>query len=62
MCKLAVIQTAPVVLDRERTLALAVDLVDRAVAEGAELAVFPEALIAGYWAWVWRLRRGADWG
>jgi nitrilase len=45
MCKLAVIQTAPVVLERERALALAVDLVDRALAEGAELVVFPEAFI-----------------
>jgi nitrilase len=62
MCKLAIIQTAPVILDRARTLALAVDLVDRAVAEGAELVVFPEAFIAGYPAWVWRLRPGTDWG
>ena len=50
------------ILDRARTLALAVDLVDRAVAEGAELVVFPEAFIAGYPAWVWRLRPGTDWG
>ena len=56
MCKLAIIQTAPVMLDRARTLALAVDLVDRAVAQGAELVVFPEAFIAGYPASVWRLR------
>ena len=62
MSKLAIIQTAPVILDRARTLALAVDLVDRAVAEGAELVVFPEAFIAGYPAWVWRLRPGTDWG
>ena len=62
MKKVAVIQESPAFLDRERTLEMAVGLVDDAAAAGAELVVFPEAFIAGYPAWIWRLRPGSDWG
>jgi nitrilase len=62
MTKVAVIQKAPVVLDRDKTIQLAVDLVAEAVAAGAELIIFTEAFIPGYPAWMWRLRPGSDWG
>lgn len=62
MTKVAVIQKAPVVLDRDKTIQLAVDLVDEAVTAGAELIIFTEAFIPGYPAWMWRLRPGSDWG
>jgi len=62
MAKLAVIQQAPVYLDREATVASAVAWVEEAAANGAELIVFPEAFIPGYPAWIWRLRPGGDWG
>lgn len=62
MSRIAVVQWAPVMLDREQTIARAVDHIDEAVAQGAQLVVFSEAFIPGYPAWVWRLRPGGDWG
>ncbi len=62
MTKIAVIQHAPSVLDREDTLDKACRLITEAAAEGAELIVFPEAFVPGYPAWIWRLRPGGDWG
>ncbi len=62
MGKVAVIQKAPVVLDRAACLSRAVELVGQAASEGAELIVFTEAFIPGYPAWIWRLRPGSDWG
>jgi nitrilase len=58
--KVAVVQKPPVLLDREKSLALAVAAVAEAAANGAGLIVFPEAYIPGYPAWVWRLRPGGD--
>jgi nitrilase len=60
--KIAIVQHAPQVLDREATLDKASRLVGEAAAEGARLIVFPEAFVPGYPAWVWRLRPGSDWG
>jgi len=62
MQKVAIVQESPVLLDREKTLEMAVGLVDKAAAAGAGLVVFPEAFISGYPAWIWRLRPGGDWG
>lgn len=62
MNKIAIAQESPVLLDREKTLELAIGLVEEAASAGAELVVFPEAFISGYPAWVWRLRPGGDWG
>ena len=62
MAKLAIVQKAPVVLDKEKTIARGVELVDEAAAAGAELVIFSEAFIPGYPAWIWRLRPGGDWG
>lgn len=62
MTQLAIVQKAPVFLDKEKTIELAVATVAEAASNGAELVVFTEAFIPGYPAWVWRLRPGGDWG
>jgi len=62
MTKVAVIQKAPVVLNRNKTIQMAVDLVDEAADAGANLVIFSETFIPGYPAWMWRLRPGSDWG
>jgi nitrilase len=58
--RVAVVQVAPVVLDRDRTLVRAVAKVDEAADAGAKLVAFPEAFLPGYPDWVWRLRPGTD--
>jgi nitrilase len=60
--RIAIIQEAPSVLDREGTIARAAAIVDEAAAQGIQLVVFPEAYVPGYPAWIWRLRPGGDWG
>jgi nitrilase len=60
MPRIAVIQQAPVFLDRAATLARAVGALRDAAQADAKLVVFPEAFIPGYPAWVWRLRPGPD--
>ncbi len=62
MAKVAIVQKAPIFLDKQKTIARIVDLVDEAAAAGAELVIFSEAFIPGYPAWIWRLRPGGDWG
>ncbi len=62
MNKVAIVQEAPIVLDKEKTIVQAVGLVEKAADNGAQLIVFPEAFISGYPAWIWRLRPGGDWG
>jgi len=61
MSKIAVIQEAPVYLDKQATIAKAAKLVEEAATAGAQLVIFPEAFIPGYPAWMWRLRPGGDW-
>jgi nitrilase len=46
--RVAVIQDAPVLFELEPTLDKVADLCDRAAADGARLAVFPEAFVGGY--------------
>jgi nitrilase len=62
MTKVAVVQASPVLLDRDQTVQLAVNLTDEAAGQGAELVVFTETFIPGYPVWMWRLRPGGDWG
>ncbi len=58
--KIAVIQTPPVLLNLEKSMARAVASIEEVAANGAELAVFPEAFLPGYPTWIWRLRPGGD--
>ena len=62
MTKIAIIQESPVLLDRDRTIERAIQLIEDAASAEAELVVFPESYISGYPAWIWRLRPGGDWG
>jgi nitrilase len=62
MTKVAVVQTSPVLLDREQTVQKAASLTDEAASQGAQLVIFTEAFIPGYPVWMWRLRPGGDWG
>ena len=61
MTHVAIVQTAPVFLDKRQTIQLAVAKIEEAAALGADLVVFTETFIPGYPAWVWRLRPGGDW-
>ena len=54
--KVAAVQAAPVLLDRDETVAKVVTLAGKAAAEGARLVAFPEAFVPGYPDWVWRTR------
>jgi nitrilase len=56
----AVVQRPPVLLDREATLAAAVDHLHEAADAGARLVVFPETYVPGYPVWIWRLRAETD--
>jgi nitrilase len=58
--RLAIIQRAPVILDRGRTLQAAIAGIAEAAASGAQLVIFPETYIPGYPSWIWRLRPGTD--
>jgi nitrilase len=54
--RVAAVQAAPVLLDRDETIAKVVALAEKAAAEGARLVAFPEAFVPGYPDWVWRTR------
>jgi len=60
MSKIAIIQRPPVLLDRNATLAVAVDSIGEAATAGASLIVLPETFIPGYPSWIWRLAPGRD--
>ena len=60
MTRIAIVQHAPAVLDRDATLANATQLAAEAARDGARLVVFSEAVVPGYPAWIWRLRPGPD--
>jgi hypothetical protein len=62
MTKIAIVQEPPVFLNREQTIAKAVQKLKEAAARGAELIVFNEAFVPGYPAWIWRLKPSGDWG
>ncbi|MCU7835782.1 MAG: carbon-nitrogen hydrolase family protein [gamma proteobacterium symbiont of Taylorina sp.] len=61
MTKVAIIQQAPVLLDKKRTIQKVVSLVEEAASHAAKMIIFPEAFIPGYPSWIWRLRPGSDW-
>lgn len=51
MVKVAIIQTSPIFMDKEKSLAKACEKIIEAGKEGAELIVFSETWIAGYPYW-----------
>jgi nitrilase len=53
--KVAVVQEAPVFLDRDATIDKACRLIGEAAAAGARLVAFPEAFVPAYPDWVWVL-------
>ncbi len=58
--KIAIVQKPPVWLDLQATLASAIDSLNEAVSQGAQLVMFPEAWLPGYPTWIWRLKPGGD--
>jgi nitrilase len=56
----AVVQEAPVLLDRDATLERAVASVAEAAVNGAKLIALPETFVPGYPFWVWKLRFDDD--
>jgi nitrilase len=57
--RVAAVQIAPVLLEREATANKVVDWFGRAAAEGARLAAFPEAVLPGYPSWLARTNGAA---
>lgn len=58
----AAMQTTPVYLDRDATVEHLAAEIKAAAAAGAQLVVFPEAILPGYPDWVWRLPAWSDRG
>ena len=57
-CKLALVQAAPVMFDKDKCVEKIIALIGEAAAKGAELIVFPELFIPGYpWNDLWIYRR-----
>jgi nitrilase len=54
--KIAAVQAAPVLADRDATIAKVIALAETAAAQGARLVAYPEAFVPGYPDWVWRSR------
>jgi nitrilase len=60
MSRIAIVQRAPVLLDRAATLQRVAESTAEAAAAGARLVVFPECFVPGYPAWIWRTAAGRD--
>src|SRR4051812_32481562 len=56
--KIAAVQSAPVFMDREATVARTCELIVEAAQDDVRLVVFPEAFIPTYPDWVWRIPPG----
>ena len=56
----AAVQSTPVFLDRDATVERLVVSIKEAAAAGAQLIVFPEAIVPGYPDWVWRTPAWSD--
>jgi nitrilase len=62
MKKIAIVQEPPVYLNLDKTMSRAIQLIEKAAREGAQMVVFPEAWLPGYPTFVWRLPPGAGMG
>ncbi|SET28144.1 carbon-nitrogen hydrolase family protein [Thalassotalea agarivorans] len=62
MTKIAVVQHTPTFLNSVATVNSMCETLIQLSEEKTKLAIFPEAHICGYPAWIWRLRPGGDWG
>jgi len=58
--KVSIAQKPPVLLNLEATTLRALESLEEAASNGAQLVVFPEAYLPGYPTWIWRLRPGGD--
>ncbi|HLK95596.1 MAG TPA: carbon-nitrogen hydrolase family protein [Nocardioidaceae bacterium] len=58
--RVTAVQATPAYLDREATLDVVVDHVERAGDTGADLVVFAESFVPGYPDWVWRSKPWTD--
>jgi nitrilase len=56
----AAVQSTPAFLDRDATVDRLVASIEEAAAAGAQLIVFPEAIVPGYPDWVWRTPAWSD--
>jgi aliphatic nitrilase len=61
--KAATVQTSPVFLDVEKTIAKAISFVNEASSNGAQLIAFPEVFVVGYpyWNWIMTPVQGSKW-
>ncbi|WP_412464050.1 carbon-nitrogen hydrolase family protein [Flavobacterium mekongense] len=61
--KAATVQTAPVFLNVEKTIAKAISFIKEAADNGAQLIAFPEVFVAGYpyWNWIMTPVQGSKW-
>jgi aliphatic nitrilase len=61
--KAATVQTAPVFLNAEKTIAKAISFIKEAADNGAQLIAFPEVFVAGYpyWNWIMTPVQGSKW-
>ena len=58
--KIAIVQVPPVFMNLEQTILRTCELIAEAAKNKAIIAMFPEAYIPGYPAWIWRLRPSND--
>ena len=61
--KAATVQTAPIFLNVEKTIAKAIAFIKEAADNGAQLIAFPEVFVAGYpyWNWIMTPVQGSKW-
>src|SRR5881394_3204223 len=57
--RVAAVQATPVILDAERSIEKAVELIGRAAADGAQLVVLPETFVSLYPSNVWARQTAA---